>query len=182
MISAKEAIKKLEEGNRKYLTQNTGSGDISPAARLSISPAARLRTCANGQQPYAIVIACSDSRVIPESIFSAGIGDLFTIRVAGNVIDSHQLGSIEYSVEHLGTNLVVVLGHTCCGAVDSAIHHDPSGFIKCITDEIRQAIGDESVRKISHALDIDHLRKGNDPAVIGAIYHIDDGHVEFLHT
>ena len=185
MISAKEAIKKLEEGNKKYLTENTGSGDISPAARH--------RTCANGQQPYAIVIACSDSRVIPESIFSAGIGDLFTIRVAGNVIDSHQLGSIEYSVEHLGTNLVVVLGHTCCGAVDSAIHHDPSGFIKCITDEIRQAIGDEtdpyrasclnverSVRKISHALDIDHLRKGNDPAVIGAIYHIDDGHVEFL--
>jgi len=63
MISAKEAIKKLEEGNKKYLTENTGSGDISPAARL--------RTCANGQQPYAIVIACSDSRVIPESIFSA---------------------------------------------------------------------------------------------------------------
>ena len=87
MISAKEAIKKLEEGNKKYLTENTGSGDISPAARL--------RTCANGQQPYAIVIACSDSRVIPESIFSAGIGDLFTIRVAGNVIDSHQLGSID---------------------------------------------------------------------------------------
>ncbi len=117
----------------------------------------------------------------------------FTIRLAGNVIDDHQLGSIEYAVEHLGSNLVVVMGHTCCGAVDSAIHHDPSGFIKCITDEIRQAIGDEtdpyrasclnverSVRKISHALDIDHLRKGNDPAVIGAIYHIDDGHVEFL--
>ena len=185
MISAKEAIKKLEEGNRKYLTQNTGSGDISPAARL--------RTYENGQQPYASVIACSDSRVIPESIFSAGIGELFTIRLAGNVIDDHQLGSIEYAVEHLGSNLVVVMGHTCCGAVDSAIHHDPSGFIKCITDEIRQAIGDEtdpyrasclnverSVRKISHALDIDHLRKGNDPAVIGAIYHIDDGHVEFL--
>ena len=77
MISAKEAIRKLEEGNRKYLTQNTGSGDISPAARL--------RTYENGQQPYAIVIACSDSRVIPESIFSAGIGELFTIRLAGNV-------------------------------------------------------------------------------------------------
>ena len=153
MISAKEAIRKLEEGNRKYLTQNTGSGDISPAVRL--------RTYENGQQPYAIVIACSDSRVIPESIFSAGIGELFTIRLA----------------------------------VEAAIHHEPSGFIKYITDEIQLAIGEEtdpyrasclnvehSIRQISHALDIDHLRHGNDPAVIGAIYHIDDGHVEFLHA
>ena len=186
MISANEAINRLKEGNKRYLTEKTGSGDISPAVRL--------RTFQNGQQPYAIVIACSDSRVIPESIFCAGIGELFTIRLAGNVIDDHQLGSIEYAVEHLGTNLVVVLGHTRCGAVDAAIHHDPSGFIKYITDEIRLAIGDEtdpyrasclnvehSVKQISHALDIDHLRHGKDPAVIGAMYHIDDGHVEFFH-
>ena len=186
MISAKEAISRLRKGNERYLSEQTCSGDISPAARL--------RTSQNGQQPYAIVIACSDSRVIPESIFCAGIGELFTIRLAGNVIDDHQLGSIEYAVEHLGTNLVVVLGHTKCGAVDAAIHHDPSGFIKYITDEIRLAIGDEtdpyrasclnvehSVRKIIHALDIDHLRHGKDPAVIGAMYHIDDGHVEFFH-
>ena len=186
MISANEAINRLKEGNKKYLTEKTGSGDISPAVRL--------RTFQNGQQPYAIVIACSDSRVIPESIFCAGIGELFTIRLAGNVIDDHQLGSIEYAVEHLGTNLVVVLGHTRCGAVDAAIHHDPSGFIKYITDEIRLAIGEEtdpyrasclnvehSVKQISHALDIDHLRHGKDPAVIGAMYHIDDGHVEFFH-
>ena len=97
-------------------------------------------------------------------------------------------------MEHLETNLVVVLGHTGCGAVDAAIHHNPSGFIKYITDEIRLAIGEEtdpyrasclnvehSVKQISHALDIDHLRHGKDPAVIGAMYHIDDGHVEFFH-
>ena len=186
MISANEAINRLKEGNKKYLTEKTGSGDISPAVRH--------RTLPNGQQPSAIVIACRDSRVIPERIFCAGIGELFTIRLAGNVIDDHQLGSIEYAVEHLGTNLVVVLGHTRCGAVDAAIHHDPSGFIKYITDEIRLAIGDEtdpyrasclnvehSVKQISHALDIDHLRHGKDPAVIGAMYHIDDGHVEFFH-
>ena len=186
MISANEAINRLKEGNKKYLTEKTGSGDISPAVRL--------RTFQNGQQPYAIVIACSDSRVIPESIFCAGIGELFTIRLAGNVIDDHQLGSIEYAVEHLETNLVVVLGHTGCGAVDAAIHHNPSGFIKYITDELRLAIGEEtdpyrasclnvehSVKQISHALDIDHLRHGKDPAVIGAMYHIDDGHVEFFH-
>ena len=186
MPMAKDALKRLEEGNERYLSQGTASGDISPAIRL--------RTSREGQKPYAIVIACSDSRVIPESIFSAGIGELFVIRVAGNVIDDHQLGSIEYAVEHLGSNLVVVLGHTGCGAVEAAIHHDPSGFIKYITDEIRLAIGEEtdpyrasclnvehSVKQISHALDIDHLRHGNDPAVIGAIYHIDDGHVDFLH-
>ncbi len=186
MISANEAVMRLKKGNEKYLTEKTCSGDISPAVRL--------RTSQNGQQPYAIVISCSDSRVIPESIFCAGIGELFTIRLAGNVIDDHQLGSIEYAVEHLGTNLVVVLGHTGCGAVEAAIHHDPSGFIKYITDEIRLAIGEEmdpyrasclnvehSVKQISHALDIDHLRHGKDPAVIGAMYHIDDGHVEFFH-
>lgn len=186
MISAKEAILKMEEGNRKYITLKTGGGDISPAVRL--------RTCRNGQQPYAIVIACSNSRVIPESIFSAGIGELFTIRVAGNVIDDHQLGSIEYAVEHLGTNLVVVMGHTGCGAVEAAIHHEPSGFIKYITDEIKLAIGEEtdpyrasrlnvmrSIRQINDALDINNLRHGKELAAIGAIYHIDDGHVEFLH-
>ncbi len=186
MLSAQDAIKKLQSGNEKFMSELTGSGDISPSIRL--------RTSRNGQQPYAIVIACSDSRVIPESIFAAGIGELFVIRLAGNVIDDHQLGSIEYAVEHLGTNLVVVLGHTGCGAVEAAIHHDPSGFIKYITDEIRLAIGDEtdpyrasclnvehSIKQISHALDIDHLRHGNDPAVVGAIYHIDDGRVEFLH-
>ena len=115
--------------------------------------------------------------------------------MAGNVIDDHQLGSIEYAVEHLGTNLVVMMGHTGCGAVEAAIHHDPSGFIKYITDGIRNAIGEEtdpyratclnvehSIKQISDALDIDHLRHGKDPAVIGAVYHIDSGEVEFLHN
>ena len=187
MISAKEAINRLKEGNRKYLNARSGSGDISPEIRL--------RTSRNGQEPYAIIITCSDSRVIPESIFSAGIGELFVIRVAGNVIDNHQLGSIEYAVEHLGSNLVVMMGHTGCGAVEAAIHHDPSGFIKYITDGIRNAIGEEtdpyratclnvehSIKEISDALDIDHLRHGKDPAVIGAVYHIDSGEVEFLHN
>ena len=94
-------------------------------------------------QPYAIVISCSDSRVIPERIFHAAIGDLFTVRVAGNVIDDHQLGSIEYAAGHLGTNLIVVMGHTGCGAVAAAVHHDPGGYIKFITDEIKRAIEEE---------------------------------------
>lgn len=102
------------------------------------------RRFAKASARYAIVLACSDSRVIPEAIFSAGIGDLFVIRVAGNVVDKHQLGSIEYAEDHLGCNLVVVLGHTGCGAVDAAMHHEPYGTVKFITDEIADAIGDET--------------------------------------
>ena len=93
-LSADQALEKLKNGNTLYLISKIGSGDISPRRRLDTSD--------NGQQPYAIVITCSDSRVIPESIFGAGIGDLFVIRVAGNVMDDHQLGSVEYAASHLG--------------------------------------------------------------------------------
>ena len=113
-ISADEALMRLREGNARYLQAENAAGDVSPALRRT--------TFEHGQHPYAIVLACSDSRVIPEAIFSAGIGELFVIRVAGNVVDNHQLGSIEYAEDHLGCNLVVVLGHTACGAVDAALH------------------------------------------------------------
>ena len=89
IMTADKALKKLKEGNAKYLNAETSRGNISRMLRKY--------TYENGQHPYAIIITCSDSRVIPESIFSAGLGDLFVIRVAGNVIDDHQLGSIEYS-------------------------------------------------------------------------------------
>lgn len=134
-LSGIGALEKLQDGNRRYLTAMTNPGDISPQIRKD--------TCENGQTPYAVVVTCSDSRVIPESIFCAGIGELFVIRVAGNVIDDHQLGSIEYAADHLGSRLVVVLGHEHCGAVGAAIHDEPGGYIKSITDEIRKAIGGE---------------------------------------
>ncbi len=184
MISAKEAIQKLKEGNAAYVSADTFQSDISSRV---LEHFAR-----NGQEPYAIVICCSDSRVIPERIFHAAIGDLFTIRVAGNVIDDHQLGSIEYAAGHLGTKLVVVLGHTQCGAVHAAIDHDPSGFIKFITDEIKQAIGKEkddytaallnvrqSVRIIESSLEIQKDEQEEGLRVVGAMYRIEDGIVEF---
>ena len=118
MISASEAKNRLIEGNRLYLDAASSGADISPAKRKE--------TAENGQYPYAIVVTCSDSRVIPESIFSAGIGELFVIRVAGNVLDDHQLGSIEYAADHLGTKLIVLLGHTKCGAVGAAIEGIPA--------------------------------------------------------
>lgn len=182
--TAGEALEKLKNGNKQYLTAEKSSGDISVALRK--------KTCDEGQTPYAIVVTCSDSRVIPESIFSAGIGELFVIRVAGNVIDKHQLGSIEYAADHLGSRLVVVMGHTNCGAVGAAIGGGAENFIQSITDEIRKAIGGEtdnykacclnvqnSVKVIEDSLGIqpggDH-----DVQVCGAVYHIDDGRVEFL--
>ena len=95
-LSASEALEKLKAGNQRYLSATANPGDVSPKIRH--------KTCTEGQEPYAIVITCSDSRVIPESIFSAGIGELFVIRVAGNVMDKHQLGSVEYAADHLGCN------------------------------------------------------------------------------
>lgn len=182
-LTAEEALEKLKTGNVKYLSSVSGSGNISSALRAE--------TALNGQHPYAIIISCSDSRVIPESIFSAGIGDLFVIRVAGNVMDDHQLGSVEYAASHLGVKLIVVLGHDRCGAVDAAINHDPDGYIKFITDEIRKAIGDEtdeykacclnvqhSIKIIEDSFEI-HREEEHGLKVVGAVYHLESGFVDF---
>ena len=183
--TAKEALKKLKEGNRRYLDADKNEGDVSQALRE--------KTCAEGQKPYAIIITCSDSRVIPESIFSAGIGELFVIRVAGNVIDNSQLGSIEYAASHLGCRLIVVLGHNHCGAVDAVMHHEPeNNYIRFITDEITKAIGEEkdsykacclnvqhSVKRIENSLEIQQEEE-HGLQVYGAMYYLEDGRVEFL--
>lgn len=183
-FSAEEAFIKLQQGNEKYLNASTASGDISPEIRKD--------TYENGQHPYAIIVTCSDSRVIPESIFSAGIGELFVIRVAGNVINDFQIGSVEYAAGHLGCKLVVVLGHTHCGAVGAAISNHSEGYIKFITQEIKLAIGDEmddykacclnvkhSIKRIKDGLNLSAAEE-QDIKVIGAVYDIEDGHVEFM--
>lgn len=182
-LSATAALAKLKEGNKRYMTATANPGDISPQIRRS--------TFENGQNPYAIVVTCSDSRVIPEGIFSAGIGEIFTIRVAGNVMDSHQIGSVEYAAEHLGAKLALVLGHTNCGAVGAALGENPGGFVRYITDEIKKAVGAEkdaykacclnvqrSVSVIKESLK-ELVEKGS-LEVRGAIYHIDSGEVTFL--
>ena len=183
--TSEQALEKLKSGNKAYVESGVNNGKVSADIRL--------KTYNVGQAPYAIIVGCSDSRVIPETIFSAVIGDLFVIRVAGNVIDDHQLGSIEYAAEHLGSKLVVVLGHDHCGAVDAAMNHDPDGHIKYITDEILKAIGDEkdevmaccmnvqhSVQMIEENVDIQNLESHNGLKVMGAIYHLDSGIVDFL--
>ncbi|MDE7076525.1 MAG: carbonic anhydrase [Clostridia bacterium] len=175
---ALNALERLKEGNKIYVNSVRGAGDISPEKRLY--------TSMNGQKPYAVIISCSDSRVIPECIFSAGIGDLFVIRVAGNVIDNHQLGSIEYAVEHLGCKLVVVLGHTLCGAVGAAAKQN-GGFVRFITDEIRQAIGAETDAVKASILNVKQsvakiqrlIKNAEGLQITGALYNTQSGTVDF---
>lgn len=108
-----EALQKLMDGNKHFVENNlTNAVKSDAAARASL---------ANSQKPYAIILSCSDSRVPPEIIFDKGLGEIFVIRVAGNIPDPIVLGSIEYAAEHLGTTLIMVLGHERCGAVTATV-------------------------------------------------------------
>jgi carbonic anhydrase len=161
------------------------------AYRKNGNAALRRETARNGQHPYAIVICCSDSRVIPEQIFSADIGELFVVRVAGNVLDRHALGSIEYAAAHLGTECIVLLGHTGCGAVAAALSGHAEGYIADLTAEIQAAIGDTldpllaAKRNVLHGTErirrafSDHPEIRN-VEIIGAVYDIETGAVEWL--
>ena len=172
-----ELILRLTEGNGRY--------------RASSDAALREDTALHGQHPHAIVIACSDSRVIPEQIFDASLGELFVIRVAGNVLEDHQLGSVEYAAAHLGCELVIVLGHTRCGAVAAALSGHADGFIRSITDEIAAAIGverdplracEKNVRCVVGRLQKEFAAHPEieKAAVVGAVYDVFDGSVRFL--
>ncbi len=143
----------------------------------------------DGQYPYAVIITCSDSRVIPESIFSAGIGELFVIRAAGNVTDGAALGSIEYALSRLHTPLVLVLGHTACGAVNAAIKGGAAGRMKMITDKIRLAIREErddcEACRLNVNAEVEEIIREfgesyPDTKIMGAVYRTDSGKVEFI--
>jgi carbonic anhydrase len=164
----------------------------------------RIRDLKRGQHPFAIVVSCSDSRVPPELVFDQGFGDIFTIRTAGNVIGDYELGSIEYAVEHLGCELVIILGHTQCGAIQSFIETDGKyhhfDHIKSIIDYIEGEEEEKELRATGHLnieaaviANIHHgvnLVKSSNPilkplvdakklTVIGALYHLEDGVVTF---
>lgn len=175
-----QVLARLMAGNARYIGKRNTIGDIS--GRL------RLHTAQKGQRPFAVILTCSDSRVIPEAIFQCGIGDLFVIRVAGNVVDDHSLGSVEYAVDHLGAGLVMVLGHTQCGAVAAAIHREGEGYIRTITDEICAAIGGETDPDLACCLNVkrsvgrieNSLPAPNGVTVVGAVYDIRNGAVRLL--
>lgn len=146
-----EVLAHLKAGNKAYIAAKANPAKISEERRTE--------TADYGQKPYAVVITCSDSRVPPEHIFSAGIGDLFVIRTAGNVVGDYELGTIEYGVIHLGVKVVVVLGHSDCGAVAATIEGHAGGKIWKIVDEIHRAIGDEKDIVRAEALNIAQGKK-----------------------
>jgi carbonic anhydrase len=131
-VGADEALAKLKEGNGRYI------GSSSSLAKPTASK--RVET-AQAQHPFAIILGCADSRATPEIIFDQNIGDLFVVRTAGNLVDDHCLGSIEYAVEHLGARLIVVLGHERCGAVTAALASDKApGHVQSLVHDIQPAI------------------------------------------
>lgn len=172
-----ESLERLKKGNKDYINYGRFNGDVSEDIRE--------KTSSEGQSPYAVIIACSDSRVIPEAIFSAGIGSLFVIRTAGNTIGVNELGSIEYAVGHLGCPLVVVLGHTHCGAVDAAMHGEAEGHVAAIIKEIQSSIKSETDAKRASILNAEHSASViseniSGVKIISAVYDIETGRVEWL--
>jgi carbonic anhydrase len=186
-------LDRLLEGNARFVNGKMQHPDGSTERRVAISTA---------QHPFAVVLCCSDSRVPPELIFDQGLGDLFVIRTAGNLVDSIELGSIEYAVEHLGVNLVVVLGHEKCGVIKAFLKNDPQeNHIKKLMDDVSKEseildalkekgdTTDNCVRaNIRH---ITKLLRNSQPVlmekklsgsltVVGARYDLDSGKVEVI--
>ncbi len=202
MISAQEALERLREGNRRFV--------MDVRRRDALTGQTRRRELAAGQEPFAIILGCSDSRVPAEIVFDQGLGDLFVIRVAGNIVAPSQIGSVEFTAERFGTRLVVVLGHTECGAVLATIEElgrpseGQSRNLRSIVDRIRPSVeallvaefrdqADALVRKAVRAnirVSVDHLRHGSEVLeqsiqkdgllVVGAEYSLNTGVVDFF--
>jgi carbonic anhydrase len=194
MISAPEALERLRDGNMRFARGRANN-------LLSISQARRAELV-DGQTPFAVIVACSDSRVPVELLFDQGLGDLFVVRVAGNIVAPSQIGSVEFAAANLGTRLVVVLGHSNCGAVDAALkelsqeQEKRSPNLQSILDRIRPALEILENPSLNDAVaanvrnSVEQLRHGSEIleasidsgelTVIGAEYSIESGVVEFF--
>lgn len=202
MISASAALARLREGNRRFAEEIRGGAPLTGDRRR--------RELVEGQAPFAIILGCSDSRVPAEIVFDQGLGDLFVIRVAGNIVAPSQVASVEFAAERFGTRLVVVLGHSMCGAVQATLEEleRPSANrlpnLRSIVDRIRpsvEALLEAQLRGNRDALlslavraniraSADHLRHGsqvleqlilNDGLlVVGAEYSLESGVVDFF--
>ena len=202
MISASQALERLQQGNRRFAADEGGGAAAIDHARRSELVA--------GQAPFAIILGCSDSRVPAELVFDQGVGDLFVIRVAGNVVAPSGVGSVEFAADQFGTRLVVVMGHTGCGAVGATIEQlerptaARSPNLRSIVDRIRPAVEglfETDLRRDKAALmraavraniraSADHLRHGSQVLeelilgdglmVVGAEYSLETGVVDFF--
>lgn len=182
---ALDALNRLLSGNVEYLNAKVAQGDVSPDLRQ--------RLCDEGQKPYAAIVACSDSRVVPEDIFMCGLGELFVIRVAGNVIGETQAASVTYAVQHLGVPLVMVLGHTHCGAISAVLEGCDDEALNPLSRPIANAIGsvkdpDEAsalnavnaLKELRCISDIAAMEEQEELLLLPALYHTDSGKVEVL--
>jgi carbonic anhydrase len=132
LVTPDVALARLKEGNQRFVVNPTSQGQPTAARRAET---------AHSQHPFAIIVGCADSRTAPELVFDQNIGDLFVVRTAGNLVDDHALGSIEYAVEHLGPRLIVVLGHQRCGAVKAALDSAQApGHINSLVHDIQPAV------------------------------------------
>ena len=202
MISPADGILRLQEGNGRFLS-GTGRADV-------LANEARRRELTKGQNPFAIILGCSDARVPAEIIFDQGLGDLFVVRVAGNIVAPSLVGSVEFAAERFGTKLVVVLGHTACGAILATLEelrrptesHSPN--LRSIVDRVRPSVealfegdysGDEasiahravraniraSVSQLRHGSQIlERLIAEEGLRVVGAEYDLESGKVDFF--
>ena len=201
-VSAADALRKLREGNARFAAHARGTGTLLTAARRA--------KLTGVQEPIAIVLGCSDSRVPVEIVFNQGPGDLFVIRVAGNIVAPSLVGSVEFAADRFGTRLVVVMGHSSCGAIAATIEelHRPttnqSPNLRAIVDRIRPGVEElvkmkeaEGALAVEHAAmtanvlaSVNQLRHGSaiiegliasdGLVVIGAWYSLETGKVEFL--
>jgi carbonic anhydrase len=202
MTSARQALERLREGNRRFVTdERISDAFVSQSRRAEL---------ADGQQPFAIILGCSDSRVPAEIVFDQGLGDLFVIRVAGNIVAPSQVGSVEFAAARFATHLVVVLGHSRCGAVVSTLEElrrpteNQSRNLRAIVDRVRPAVeglleGDvhdesallERAVRANIRASVNHLRHGSELLeqliqsdgllVVGAEYSLETGEVDFFY-
>jgi carbonic anhydrase len=186
-----DSQKKLLDGNKRYVDANLTHPDQTVQRRIDIAKA---------QHPFAAIVSCSDSRVPPEIIFDQGLGDLFVIRLAGNILDVAALGSLEYAVEHLGVKYIMVLGHERCGAVEATVKGGEApghigSLVKAIkpaVDKVKNKPGDlvdnavianveRVVQKLkSSAPILKELVEKGELTITGARYDLDDGKVKIL--
>ena len=201
MISAHQALERLREGNRRFASDMGRAELPSPSRRAELT---------KSQEPFAIVLGCSDSRVPAEIVFDQGLGDLFVIRVAGNIVAPSQVGSVEFAASRFGTRLVVVLGHSQCGAIQATLEElqqpavNQSRNLRSIVDRVRPAVEGLLKTELRHDLEslrrhavranvsvaANHLRHGSEILeqlirndglwVVGAEYSLDTGVVDFF--
>ena len=189
-ISPDQAIEMLKEGNQRFLSKNEISRDLH----------SQVKATSGGQNPYAVVLSCIDSRVPIELAFDQGIGDIFSARVAGNIINEDILGSMEYACGVAGSKAILVLGHTKCGAVTSACQGVELGNITALLSKVKPAISEvenrmgtieveevtksnvhQSIKEIREkSIMLKNLESEGKIKIVGAVYHVEDGKVTFI--